>query len=499
MLFILILIVVIGYLLYKLKIFKEPYTGQISQKIIIMSMIVLFILFLAMKPNFISDYLGEDNDIYNKYLVDAILAGKCNISLEPSEELKNLENPYNPEERQGIEYSFDTAYYNRKYYVYFGVVPAIILFVPYKIITGQYLPTNVGTFLFVILSIITSTILIIQIYKRWFKKIPFQLLLLFIITGFISGMYVWNTWRMWAYELALISGYFFVQLGMVCILMATKDNNKVNLKYLCLSCLSMALAVGCRPTLVLASIILLPFLYTIIKEEKKNKNLTKTLLAIILPYIIVAIPLMGYNYARFGSIFEFGAKYQLTLVDVTNLSDRYQDIPKGLYQYLIQPPRLQAEFPYITIDYSHDGYTANYYNGGMVSGILFLNLSMIGCFFGYAYYKNIKDPILKAMMMNLPIVGIIMCILTVWMGATVQRYVVDFFWMFLILAMICWFLIYENTKKERNKTIIFIIIYILVNISIIINFFGTFLNSEYNYLEWSFPEIYQWLKLFLVI
>ena len=253
----------------------------------------------------------------------------------------------------------------------------------------------------------------------------------------------------------------------------------------------MALAVGCRPTLVLASIILIPFLYQILKQAYGNKSLKKTFISIIVPYIIVAIPLMIYNYARFGNIFEFGAKYQLTIVDVTNLSERYKDIPKGLYQYLIQPPHLKEEIPYMSIDYSTEGNTDNYYNGGIVCGILFLNLTIIGCIFWYKYYKKVKDPILKGMMITLPIVGIVMCVLTVYMGGTVQRYAVDFFWMFSILAMIIWFLMYENAEKERTKKVIIITVLLLIGISILINFLGTFLNSEYNYLEKFYPEVFQ--------
>ena len=494
MLIILIFIVIMGCILYKINIFREPYTGKSSQKMMIIGFIACFIILLSMKPSFTSDYLEEENDIYNKYLVDAILEGKTSINIELSEELKNLENPYDPTQREEMEYSFDTAYYDGKYYVYFGIVPAIILFVPFKLITGTYLSTIEGTFLFVILSVIASTILIIQIYKRWFKKVPFNLLILFIIAGCFSGLYIWNTWRMWVYELVLMAGYFFVQLGLICILKATKDKENVNLKYVFLSCLSMALAVGCRPTLVLASIILIPFLYQILKQAYGNKSLKKTFISIIVPYIIVAIPLMIYNYARFGNIFEFGAKYQLTIVDVTNLSERYKDIPKGLYQYLIQPPHLKEEFPYMSIDYSTEGNTDNYYNGGIVCGILFLNLTIIGCIFWYKYYKKVKDPILKGMMITLPIVGIVMCVLTVYMGGTVQRYAVDFFWMFSILAMIIWFLMYENAEKERNKKVIIITVLILIGISILINFLGTFLNSEYNYLEQFYPELFQFFE-----
>lgn len=203
--------------------------------------------------------------------------------------------------------------------------------------------------------------------------------------------------------------------------------------------------------------------------------------------------MMWYNYARFGSVIEFGAHYQLTSVDVTDLSDRYKDIPRGLYEYLIKPFKFKAEFPYIENDYSLEGHTENYYNGGIVAGILFLNLSLIICFWGFKYYKKVKDKLLKQLIVLLPIVAIVLCIVTVVSGGTVQRYAVDFFWMFSMLSMLLWFLEYQNSGKQ-NKKKIYILVLVLIMISVILNFFGTYLNSEYNYLSTYYPNIFEFFK-----
>lgn len=490
-----LLIVLFGFLLYKLKFFNRPYISSGYQNVVIWMITFLFIVFLAIKPSILySKYVGGAEDLYSKYLVNSIINKKAEISLEPSEELKNLENPYNPEERENVEYYFDASYYNGKYYIYFGIVPAILVFVPYTLITGQYLPISSGTFIFVIIAIIASAILAIQIYKRWFKNLPFNLLILFIVSLWISGLYIWNTWRIWAYELTLISGFAFVLLGLICILLATKNKNNINMKYLVLSCLCMALSVGCRPTFLLSSFLLIPFLYDIIKTSYKNKKLKYAIPAIVIPYIIVAIPLMFYNYIRYDSIFEFGAKYQLTAVDVTNLSDRYKDIPKGLYEYLLEPPKFKTEYPYIELRVNPSGHTYNYYNGVMVCGILFLNLSLISCIFMPKYIRKVKDITLRNLMISLPIVGLISCILVVYMGGNAQRYAVDFFWMFSIISMILWFLMYQYSTKEVNKKAIIIILIVLFIISICINFCGTFLNSESDYLKLYFPKIYEFFR-----
>ena len=485
-----ICLIIIFLLLNYIPIFKKPYTGNIIQKGVIVVFVLIFICAISCKPIVEQHYIDEEDDIYNKYLVNSIIQGKASIDLEPSEALKNLENPYDIYQRRGVEYSQDTAYYNGKYYVYYGVVPALLIFVPYTLATGDYLPTWAGTYIFVILSIITTIMLIIKIYKRWFSNIPFKMLFIFLVAGLLSGVYIWNTWRMWAYELTLISGYFFVQLGLILMLSATEKLEKISYIDLFLSCLCMALAVGCRPTLVLSSALLLPFLYAIIKNTDK-KRIVKTVLVIVIPYLIVAIPMMIYNYVRFDSIFEFGAKYQLTVVNVTDATEKIQDIPKGLYQYFLQPPNLKSEYPYIEIDKSTDGFSENYYNGGMVSGILFLNLTMISCLWGFRYWKKEKDGILKGLITLLPIVGIVMAIAVVVMGGSIQRYSVDFFWLFSMLGMIIWFYTYQEQENEKVKTAIFLVIYLLVVASYALQFIGTFLTAEYDYLKLYWPEMYQ--------
>ena len=46
----------------------------------------------------------------------------------------------------GEWYNWDHAYYKGKYYVYFGVVPAILFYLPYYVITGTHLHNHVLIF-----------------------------------------------------------------------------------------------------------------------------------------------------------------------------------------------------------------------------------------------------------------------------------------------------------------------------------------------------------------
>ena len=76
-------------------------------------------------------------------LAHSLAEGKTWLMVEPDEMLKSLSNPYDYRLRSmtlepaGISYLWDAAYYNGRYYVYFGIVPELLFFLPYYLATGN--------------------------------------------------------------------------------------------------------------------------------------------------------------------------------------------------------------------------------------------------------------------------------------------------------------------------------------------------------------------------
>lgn len=61
---------------------------------------------------------------------------------------------------------------------------------------------------------------------------------------------------------------------------------------------------------------------------------------------MIALLLMWYNYAGFGSPFDFGANYNLTTNDMTKRGLSAARIPAGLFAYLFQLPIVKMSFPF---------------------------------------------------------------------------------------------------------------------------------------------------------
>ena len=107
---------------------------------------------------------------------------------------------------------------------------------------------------------------------------------------------------------------------------------KVNLKLVFLGSLSMALVAGCRPQLLLTSLFCVP----IFKDYLKEKELLKKLMVFAIPFALVGLSLMYYNYIRFSSPFDFGANYNLTTNDMTLRGFNIDRVFLGIYYMLFK-------------------------------------------------------------------------------------------------------------------------------------------------------------------
>jgi hypothetical protein len=263
---------------------------------------------------------GEIPGHRNQYelMAENILAGRLHFEYGDEDQLLQLENPYDPEERDksGVSYHWDHAFYNGTYYMYFGVVPVFLLFLPYRILTGTALTTYHATQVFVALIIAGVFALFHLLSKLFFKKMHYSAYLALSVS--FSVMSVWYssaepalycTAITAAIALEVWSLFFFVKA----VWAERKENRQ--LVYAAIGALLGALVFGCRPPIALANILVIPMLAVFIRQRKFTTALFGKLILAALPYALVAAALMLYNYARFDDPFEFGQAYQITVAD----------------------------------------------------------------------------------------------------------------------------------------------------------------------------------------
>ena len=119
-----------------------------------------------------------------------------------------------------------------------------------------------------------------------------------------------------------------------------------------LASLHWALAIGTRITILPAVLFLvLTVLFHVWKEKKLYHpgKLVLTLSAIIVPLLILMVGLGWYNYARFGSITEFGLRYQLAQVDYQKFTKVFSTdyLHENFQNYFLKPFSTLPRFPFL--------------------------------------------------------------------------------------------------------------------------------------------------------
>ena len=492
---------IVAFFIYSMRnfeIFKKPFSNRnIKQEFILLGILAIFLVLTC----FINDNSKDESkkDFYSYNFVKALSNNSVSLEEIPNQNLQDMENPYDTDQRYSYDvkrdkdYFWDTAFYDGKAYVYFGILPVITLFLPYHLITGDYLLSAVGVLLFSVLAAIAIKALVEIVFTRFFKEIEFKFVVLtLLIMLFGSQILILNGIPRF-YEVPIASGIFFAITGLDFILMAIYGK-KVSYIKMFVGSLCLALAVACRPTELFASLIVLPILIRqFIKNIKDRKNIVKNILAVAIPYLTVGILLMYYNYIRFGSVFEFGAKYQLTIHDMYHLSNRLATIWTGLICSLFSVPNFLPNFPFITNHNNLATFYGYYYIENMIGGLFIMVPVCFGILKLPVVFKKSENRDLVRFILSLVIVGFLICFLSIIEAGSMQRYIVDYGWM-LALAGICTLLELRNIyKTDEAKHILKKIVAVLTIYIVIINILGGIV-SEKSYLRVKSPEKYYEIK-----
>lgn len=101
---------------------------------------------------------------------DAFYKGQLHLDIEPNETLTALEDPYDYSLRHGsgtVYYQWDRAYYNGKYYSYFGVAPLLTFYVPFYWITGALPSVSVTCGFFSLIATVFLFLLLLELVRRF--------------------------------------------------------------------------------------------------------------------------------------------------------------------------------------------------------------------------------------------------------------------------------------------------------------------------------------------
>lgn len=191
---------------------------------------------------------------------------------------------------------------------------------------------------------------------------------------------------------------------------------------------------------------------------------------------------------------NFGAKYQLTVNDMKNLKYRILTIPVGIFTQLFKLPVTTNVFPFYEYQYSTIPFFGYYYVEAFVCGLFILNPICIAMFFIKGLKNKIKEKNAYKFTCIIIVVALIICITNIVLAGTLQRYSMDYAWLFNIASLNIIFMIANNLKSSTIKKYLLKIIIILTLYMLFANFIVGAVISESNLLKMLYPKQYYFIR-----
>lgn len=458
------------------KVFKGDSRNQkMIMTIAIIVNVLVFICLGVINP----EYKSNTSHHYQYYrLAEAILDGHFYLNDTPPASLIMLDNPYDPDMRKtavnnnGESFKWDTAYRNGKYYVYFGIVPCLMYYLPLKAM-GIELSNKYFIMAVVSIIIIFGYLLMYEINRRWFKNISFLAHLMLSIIFVNSTGIILATRAMDLYHVPIMAAMMFLILTMYFWIKALPEKEKGTLKgkYLTIGSVTMALVAGCRPQLLLMAFISVPLFWDYVFKKRTlfSKTSVGKTVGFMLPFVIFGAFMMFYNYARFGSVFDFGQNYNLTVMDMTAEHFNIEKIPLGLFTYFLQLPGTSVIFPYIHYAGTYTQFMGNYVREEVTGGMFIHHIILFFLIMTTKVKDLLKEKKLFWIVCMLLGISLIVCMLDFNTGGIVERYRTDFTWQIFLAAII---VIYAVLEKYNNTPF-----YILILTVLSVCFMWSFVND----------------------
>lgn len=430
-------------------------------------LIVIFYFFLATDLNLFKGNVffpdkaivstGTCSNYYN-LLVDSLRNYKLNIFEHVSNKDYNINN-----------FLLDTSLYNNKIYLYFGITPVLLFYLPFNLITNLYLTDKLLIFILSFFSFIFSLILVNKATENH-KNIPSNIIILTIFLIGLCNLLPFITMKGLIYQVTIITANVLLLVSFYLFYYYINTSN-TNKKYILLFFISLLLcfAVGSRPNYILTIPVFFFFIVYLKYKEKSTKDIFKTILIFLIPCFIYGTFLALYNYLRFDSIFEFGWKYQLNSNNQAEFAITFKDFLMGLKNNFLLLPNMNESTIFSLAKTSGHRIGHEYITGVFWTCPIIFIFFFIPHFLKETYKKSINNFIFILTLLTITIINIF---IASFFGMII-RYIFEYLSLMVILSVIM-FLYYigkiedKLTKNLANFLFILIFIFsIFINISLL--------------------------------
>ena len=197
--------------------------------------------------------------------------------------------------------------------------------------------------------------------------------------------------------------------------------------------------------MALANLFVIPMLVVYLKKHKFTKKLFGELVVAAMPYVVIGILLMCYNYARFEKSFEFGQAYQLrprqTRAAIEALRPIFTDDDRlaNAVLYTVNYNPICEAFPYVIFKFE------------VLLNFPILWFAVIGLS-PEGVLKRMKEQQMRAFIVMLFVIPLVIAIMdALWSPFMTERYRMDQYW---IMGVLCFLVIgfyHDNLSETAGR------------------------------------------------
>lgn len=297
------------------------------------------------------------------------------VNEAPDPQLLQLENPYDPTARMesGSQVMLDYALYGGRYYSYFGLTPVLVFYAPFRLVMG-YLPSYVtAACFFALLTVAAAFLCVWEAVRRFAPGASLLTVCLGASAVALGGNALMLLSCADRYHLAIacMQAFFFLALWAALIACRQKKRGRRTLLFALCAAFTFLL-VWSRATGALAAAgWLVPlFVLVLLRRDRGGRDKLLDALSFLVPLTVGAAVIMRYNAARFGSPFEFGQSWQLTIEDIHYNRLSLRQLGQAVWYYFLQGLRLSPDFPFLAPDGGYINHTGNWFYGVVNAGAL---------------------------------------------------------------------------------------------------------------------------------
>ncbi len=284
----------------------------------------------------------EDYDPYVQQF-DSFMKGRVSFDYAADESFMQLENPYDPQLREDESFLYDRAYYNGRYFSYFGTAPIFTVMYPYYFITGRIPSQGVIQTVYMLMFAVFFPLTVMNLGRKFSSEMKAPAAVLITYTAYVSSLNLLNGrgddpfyYIAVTSAMAFLAMFGYLFLKGIC---AKRFRNRCI--YFLAAGFAYALCFHSRINVAFGAVffIIPAVIFGIIlnKREHTKGRIPAELCSLAFFVIIGIAAALVYNYIRFDNPLEFGAAYQLTVADVSEYSLDITEVGKAIYCYYLAP------------------------------------------------------------------------------------------------------------------------------------------------------------------